>query len=319
MAERGKGRSAAFRVLAGLAVLAGAFSAGCHKRLDRLDYGVEAPQVSYQTPVVLATAGEPYTSVAPEFGAYVKNSGVGTFVTTGITFTVVPDLPAGLTLNPTTGIISGTPLAATPAGPYTITASNIGGSGSFSLTLGVQDASPVAVSYAQTGLDAAAGAVGATLVLNPPTVTGDTATGFGVAPALPVGLTLNPSTGLVSGQPTAALAGTQYTLTATAPSGSGNCTFTLLVAAQAGIAPAGLNYPPISATLQQPFVGPLPSLAAGTDVVYTVLPALPAGLVLDPLTGQVTGTPTASAQITCQVTASNAVGSTGADVAVTVN
>ena len=40
----------------------------------------------------------------------------------------VGDLPSGLVLDPTTGIISGTPTAAAPATPYTITASNMAGS-----------------------------------------------------------------------------------------------------------------------------------------------------------------------------------------------
>ncbi|EMY67984.1 chitobiase/beta-hexosaminidase C-terminal domain-containing protein [Leptospira vanthielii] len=45
----------------------------------------------------------------------------------GITFTISPDLPIGLTLNPVTGIISGTPTVQQSATHYTITASNVGG------------------------------------------------------------------------------------------------------------------------------------------------------------------------------------------------
>jgi hypothetical protein len=50
------------------------------------------------------------------------------FTTTGltapITFSVSPDLPAGLTLNPATGVISGTPEAEQSFLTYTITASD---------------------------------------------------------------------------------------------------------------------------------------------------------------------------------------------------
>lgn len=52
-----------------------------------------------------------------------------------------------------------------------------------------------------------------------PTVTG-TVTSFSVAPPLPDGLTLNPSTGSISGTPTAYAADADYTVTVTGPGGS---------------------------------------------------------------------------------------------------
>ena len=109
MAEKGKRRSAAYRALAGLMVLVGAFQAGCHSGSDNPDNAVQAPTVSYRSPVILATAGETFTSVAPDAQAYVHYDGVGTIITTGITFTVSPDLPAGLSLDRTSGVIAGVP------------------------------------------------------------------------------------------------------------------------------------------------------------------------------------------------------------------
>lgn len=52
-----------------------------------------------------------------------------------------------------------------------------------------------------------------------PTLTG-TATSFSVAPALPAGLTLNASTGTISGTPTAFARDTDYTITVTGPGGT---------------------------------------------------------------------------------------------------
>jgi len=52
---------------------------------------------------------------------------------------VSPSLPPGLTLNSTTGQISGTPTADSPPTDYTITASNSGGSTTHSLSLTVID------------------------------------------------------------------------------------------------------------------------------------------------------------------------------------
>jgi len=48
---------------------------------------------------------------------------------------VAPALPAGLTLNTTTGVISGTPTAAAVVTTYTVTASNAGGSTTFAIAI----------------------------------------------------------------------------------------------------------------------------------------------------------------------------------------
>jgi YVTN family beta-propeller protein len=56
-------------------------------------------------------------------------------------YVVSPALPAGLALNSSTGVISGTPTTVTPAATYTVTASNSAGNTSFGLNLSV-DGSP---------------------------------------------------------------------------------------------------------------------------------------------------------------------------------
>lgn len=52
-------------------------------------------------------------------------------------YSVFPSLPAGLTLDPATGVITGTPTETAPKRFYTITASNAAGSTTFALDLGV--------------------------------------------------------------------------------------------------------------------------------------------------------------------------------------
>lgn len=54
-----------------------------------------------------------------------------------IAYSITPSLPAGLTLDFTTGVISGTPTALTPAANYTVTATNSGGSTTAVINLGV--------------------------------------------------------------------------------------------------------------------------------------------------------------------------------------
>lgn len=60
-------------------------------------------------------------------------------------YSVVPALPAGLTLNATTGQISGTPGAATPSATYTVTAQNAGGATAYALVLTVNAATTAAL------------------------------------------------------------------------------------------------------------------------------------------------------------------------------
>ncbi|HEU4603338.1 MAG TPA: putative Ig domain-containing protein [Steroidobacteraceae bacterium] len=55
-------------------------------------------------------------------------------------YSVSPALPTGLSLNASSGHITGTPQTATAQATYTITASNSGGSTIFALTITVQDA-----------------------------------------------------------------------------------------------------------------------------------------------------------------------------------
>lgn len=52
-------------------------------------------------------------------------------------YTVFPSLPAGLTLDPLSGVLAGTPTETAPKRFYTITASNSGGSTTFALDLGI--------------------------------------------------------------------------------------------------------------------------------------------------------------------------------------
>jgi hypothetical protein len=69
---------------------------------------------------------------------------------------------------------------------------------------------------------------GAAITNNSPTVTG-TVTSYSVDPALPAGLSLDPSTGVISGTPTAETASAVYTVTATNAGGSTTCDVTIVV------------------------------------------------------------------------------------------
>jgi hypothetical protein len=133
-------------------------------------------------------------------------------------YSVTPALPPGLSLNATTGEISGTPTQLAASASYTITASNSSGATSFALALTVFTVPPPAPS----GLNYSAPQL---LPLNSamtavrPTVTG-TVTSYSVTPALPPGLSLNATTGEISGTPTQLAASATYRITASNSSGS---------------------------------------------------------------------------------------------------
>lgn len=171
---------------------------------------VAAPSgLVYSSPIV-ATEGSALAAITPTVQGTVTS------------YAVSPALPAGLSINTSTGVISGTPTSATPEATYTITASNSGGNTTFALRLTVNPAAPSGLSYAGP-LNATVGTAIAPLT---PTVTGTVAT-YSVAPALPAGLSLDATTGVISGTPSAA--SPQATYTVTAQNVTGDTTYELSI------------------------------------------------------------------------------------------
>src|SRR6185312_2159900 len=219
-------------------------------------------------------------------------------------------LPGGLTLNPATGAVTGTPTTA----------------GTFNFTVTATDS---------TEGHAATTSSNCSIVISPPTIavtcitsTGTVGTPYssafvasgGTAPytyaitagALPAGLTLNPATGAVSGTPTSA--GTfNFTVTATDSTGgtaattSSNCSIVIAppTISVTGIASTGTVGTPYSSAF----------VASGGTAPYTyaiTAGALPAGLTLNPATGAVSGTPTSAGTFNFTVTATDSTGGTAA-------
>lgn len=181
---------------------------------------------------------------------------------------------------------------------------------------GPGDAKQPAPSNLSYPSSAIAATVGKPISTDTPTVTG-TVTGYAVSPALPAGLALDAKSGAISGTPTAAVTKTNYTVTASNSGGSATATVSIVVNP---VAPAGLSYAQASIVAQvgTAITADTPTVT-GTVSSYTISPALPAGLGIDPSSGAISGTPTAaSAQATYTVTAANAGGSTTAQIQVTV-
>ncbi len=124
-------------------------------------------------------------------------------------YAVSPSLPAGLSISSTSGVISGTPTVITAQNQYRVTASNIVGSTSATIVIQVTGAvtAPGALMYSSTSITAVAGFP---IVPDLPATSGGAITSYTVTPALPPGLTLNSSTGVISGTPTAGAEAATY-------------------------------------------------------------------------------------------------------------
>lgn len=227
-------------------------------------------------------------------------------------YSVATSLPSGLSLNTSTGVISGTPTVSAASAGYQITASNSAGSTNFTIYITVQIAAPSNLSYPSPQTFTQNTAITA---LNP-TVTGSVSS-YSVSPSLPAGLNLNTSTGTISGTPTATSSATGYVITASNTTGSTNFTLTITVSLAA---PSNLSYPSPQTYTQNSAIAVLNPTVTGTVTSYSVSPALPSGLSLNTSTGAISGTPTAISSATGYViTASNSSGSTNFTLTITVN
>ena len=129
-------------------------------------------------------------------------------------------LPAGLSVNTTTGVISGTPTTAGTSS-VTLSATNAAGTGSATLALTINALPAPVITSALT----ASGTVGTAFSY---TITAsNNPTSFN-ATGLPAGLSVNTATGVISGTPTTA--GTSsVTLSATNAAGTGSATLALTI------------------------------------------------------------------------------------------
>lgn len=208
-------------------------------------------------------------------------------------------LPAGLTLNTTTGVISGTPTAAAGTYPVAITVTDSASLTSVVKTVNVVVVTPSAVTTA-TPVQLVAGApitpIQQTYTLSPTATL--PVTGAWTATGLPAGLSINASTGAITG--TATIGGAYNVVVSMTDSLGVKVSKTVrlnIIEAPEILTPTALA-PLVAGTA----MGTAPNTALTIDVApgtanltsYTLADGttLPAGLSLNASTGAITGTPT---------------------------
>ena len=220
-------------------------------------------------------------------------------------------LPAGLVLNATSGVLSGTPTAAATSS-FTIRATaSTGAVGTRAYTVTINPA--IVVSPATLS----GGTVG-TPYSQTVTATGGTGSyTFSRSGTLPTGLTLNATTGVISGTPTAA--GTRtFTIRATDGNGAiGSRAYTVTVSAAIVVNPATLPGGTVGSAYSRTVSA---TGGTGTKTFSVSAGVLPAGLSLSPSSGVISGTPTIAGPSSFTIRATDTIGAFGTrSYAVTIN
>jgi len=248
---------------------------------------------------------------------------------TSLTFAIASgSIPAGLTFSSSTGTFGGAPIVSIGqtgtynAGTIQVTATNSGGSVETQLGFTVIAAAPSGLIYHAQSIQANWNTPIQSLAnVVPSSVTGGPILTLTYTAVLPVGLTIDPNAGTITGSPTTAPLSGFYTVTAKNTAGSTTCNIFFQVNP---IPPTGLSYSMPAATSSSgsgyykigvPLtILPLPTVSPGatSEYYYSVSPALDVGgLTFNTATGVITGTPTASMPRTCfSVTLANSFGST---------
>lgn len=229
---------------------------------------------------------------------------------------ITPALPAGLSLDPQTCLISGTPTALASLTSHTVLATNVGGSATTTISIQVSDINPNIV-YPSSPYSLVLGQA----VTLTPSATGGAVTACTISPALPSGLSISGANCAISGTPSSLSALASYTVTASSfGNGSAPTSVTIGVIATP---PSGLSFASSPFTLTKDAVMTAASSThSGGAIVSCSGGSLPAGLSVSLVSGecQLSGTPTSiSAASNYTITATNSGGSASATVNIRVN
>ena len=276
------------------------------------------------TATATTTAQITEVGIATSFTPLRATGGSGTY----IYYVVSGNLPPGLTLNSSTGLVSGTPAASYSTATVIFgVRDSAGGQAAATSSVSYTTYSVITATANTTAQTMEAGVqISAFTPLVAAGGSGSYIYSVLGAPPLPAGLTYNSSTGLLSGTPTLGLGAITLTFTV-ADTVGGVATTTSAV--NINIYPA-LTTTASATTVQNldiliPMVSFNPLTATGGTGAYTYyvgVGILPAGITLNPTTGLLSGTPTtiySTSPVTIKVRDSFVVSSTASTINFSVN
>jgi len=187
--------------------------------------------INLDAPTGLSYSGSPYIFTKDAL----ISSKTPTYSGTVTSCTISPNLPTGIEINSTNCVISGTPSVISSTTNYTITAGNKGGSVSTGITITINYAAPMGLSYSGSPYIFTKDVL---ISAKTPTYSG-TVTSCTISPSLPIGLGINSTTCAISGTSTGIQSATIHTVTASNKGGSVATSITITVNYAA---PSGLSY-----------------------------------------------------------------------------
>ena len=257
------------------------------------------PLSATSSPLTLAVSPTPLAVSAPALGNAVQNKAYtsAAIAATGGTGTInwtASGLPAGLALSATTGQsiqITGTPTAAGTSGNIVVTATDSGGV--FQQTKSTAALSLTVLPKLSITTSSLAGGTANTAYSATLQATGGVTPYTWSATGMPAGLSINASTGVISGTPTTAGTSTP-TITVNdsgVPQQQATGQFTIVIA-PAALAITTTSLP--NASVNTAYSQTLQATGGTLPITWSVVGNLPSGLSLNTATGAITGTPTAT-------------------------